>query len=229
LLALKEDVDGRAKEGMTISGCGAFSSPETPMIEDVELFRLEVPLRKPYKLAFGPVHHFDTILVRVIADGRAGFGEATILTGYTDEDIEGSWRLTQSLAGSLCGLSLPAAKAALADAFPRVPFTATAFTTAIEWCEGSALPDVPTSTEVLILAGIEETTAPGLEAGIERHLAAGFRALKVKVGFDPDLDAARVKSIQRVVGGRARLRSMRTRAFVRASMPVRAQRRSRGD
>jgi L-alanine-DL-glutamate epimerase-like enolase superfamily enzyme len=176
------------------------------MIEDVELFRLEVPLRKPYKLAFGPVHHFDTILVRVIADGRAGFGEATILTGYTDEDIEGGWRLAQSLAGGLPGLSLPAAKATLADRFTRAPFTATAFTTAIEMCEGSALLDVPTSTEVLVLAGIEETTAPGLEAEIERLLAAGFRTLKVKVGFDPDLDAARVRSIQRLVRGRAQLR-----------------------
>jgi L-Ala-D/L-Glu epimerase len=176
------------------------------MIEDVELYRLEVPLKQPYKLAFGPVHHFDTILVRMIAEGRAGYGEATILTGYTDEEIDGSWRLAQSLAAGLPGTSCAAAKAAIAESFLHAPFTVTALTTAIEMCEGSPVLDIAAPTEVLLLAAIEATDMPGIELEIERHLEAGFRTLKVKVGFDPDKDAARVAGIQRLVGGRAQLR-----------------------
>jgi L-Ala-D/L-Glu epimerase len=176
------------------------------MIEEVQLFRLEVPLSKPYKLSFGPLHHFDTVLVCMIADGRSGYGEATILANYTDEDIETSWRLAQSLATALPGLSCSAAKATIANSFQGAPFTATALTTAIEMCEGNALLDIANPTEVLLLAGVEETTMPGLQAEIERHLAAGFRTLKVKVGFDADKDAARVREIQNLVSGRAQLR-----------------------
>ena len=131
------------------------------MIEDVQLHRLEVPLSRPYKLSFGPVHHFDTILVRMIADGREGFGEATILTGYTDEEIDGSWRLAQALAAGLPGLSCEAAKAAVASAFDRAPFTVTALTTAIEMCEESPFLAITAPTTVSLLAAIEETAKPG--------------------------------------------------------------------
>lgn len=176
------------------------------MIEDVEVYRLEVPLKRSYKLAFGPVHHFDTILVRVIANGRAGYGEATILTGYTDEEIGESWRLAQSLAERLLGLGAAAAKADLAQIFPTAPFTATALTTAIEMCEGSPFLDIRAPTEVLVLGAIESTEMPAIESEIEGLIAVGYRTLKVKVGFDPDKDAVRVAGIQRLVGGRAQLR-----------------------
>jgi L-alanine-DL-glutamate epimerase-like enolase superfamily enzyme len=54
----------------------------------IRVTRLRVPLEAPYRLAFGPVEHFDTIVVECEArDGRAGVGEATVLTGYTDETI----------------------------------------------------------------------------------------------------------------------------------------------
>lgn len=185
------------------------------MIEELRLFRLKVPLTKPYKLAFGPVSHFDTILVHVAADGRIGWGEATILTGYTDEDIDGSWQLARSLAEGLPGLSCVAAKTALADAFRRAPFTVTSLTTAIEMCEGSSLLDVAAPTEVLLLAAIEATDLPAVEIEIERHVAAGFRTLKVKVGFDPEQDAARVAAIQRLVRGRAELRIDANQGYTR--------------
>lgn len=53
------------------------------MIDDIVLRLLRIPLRTPYKLAFGPVTYFDAILAHV----RTGVGEATILTGYNGETI----------------------------------------------------------------------------------------------------------------------------------------------
>lgn len=176
------------------------------MIEDVELRRLEVPLKRPYKLAFGPLHHFDTILVRVIADGRAGYGEATILTGYTDEEIGASWRLAEFLGERLPGLGVARAKADVAQAFSKAPFTATALTTAIEMCEGSPFLDIPEPAQVLLLGAIESTEMAEIESEVDGLVAAGYRTLKVKVGFDPDRDAARVAGIQHLVRGRAQLR-----------------------
>jgi L-Ala-D/L-Glu epimerase / N-acetyl-D-glutamate racemase len=176
------------------------------MIEDVELRRLEVPLKRPYKLAFGPVHHFDTILVRVIADGRAGYGEATILTGYTDEEIGESWRLANVLAERLRGLGIAAAKTEIAQVFVKAPFTATALTTAMEMCEGCPFLDISEPEQVLLLGAIESTEMTEIESEVDGLVAAGYRTLKVKVGFDPEKDAARVGGIQRIVRGRAQLR-----------------------
>lgn len=75
------------------------------MIDAIDVHLLAVPLTTPYKLAFGPVDHYDTIIVELAAaDGRRGFGEATLLTGYTDETLAGSWPLARELARDLTGL-----------------------------------------------------------------------------------------------------------------------------
>jgi L-alanine-DL-glutamate epimerase-like enolase superfamily enzyme len=48
--------------------------------------------------------------------------------------------------------------------------------------------------------------APDIESEIEALLDAGFRTVKVKVGFDPERDSARVRIIQRALAGRAQIR-----------------------
>lgn len=67
--------------------------------EAIRLTRLRIPLKAPYRLSFGPVEHFDTIVVECESqEGRAGLGEATVLTGYTEETIEASWRTAGEIA-----------------------------------------------------------------------------------------------------------------------------------
>jgi len=74
------------------------------VVERLRLHRLEVPLASPYKLSFGPVTKFDTILVEAQdSDGRIGLGEATLLTGYTDETVAGAWELMQGIAAGFPG------------------------------------------------------------------------------------------------------------------------------
>ena len=63
-----------------------------------------MPLKTPYKLVFGNVEAFDTLLVTAtLADGRTGVGEATILTGYTEETLEQCWRAARAIGGELPG------------------------------------------------------------------------------------------------------------------------------
>ncbi|MEX0693401.1 MAG: hypothetical protein WD075_03055, partial [Rhodospirillales bacterium] len=83
----------------------------TRRIAEIRLERLSIPLTIPYKLSFGPVTDFDTVMVEIIdTDGRSGFGEATILTGYTPETINGCWQSMQQIAQSLPGETFEAAK-----------------------------------------------------------------------------------------------------------------------
>ena len=176
------------------------------MIEEIHLYRLRLPLKEPYKLALGAVTNFDTILARVILGSREGWGEATILTGYTSETIEGSWVRAEALGPNLLGLSTEAAKARTERDLADAPFTATAFVSAIEMAEGHPLLDVPQPQSVPLLAGINATDSAGIEREIEAAIAKGFATLKLKVGFDVTSDLERIAFIQRCNRGRARLR-----------------------
>lgn len=173
----------------------------------IDLFRLRVPLTAPYKLAFGPVEHFDTIIVEcIMQDGARGLGEATVLTGYTDETIEDSWQAARALAEELVALDADAAMRCVRRILPERPFTATAFGTALEMTAGSAHLRLERETAVPILAVLGASGEDALRAEIEALLGAGYRTLKLKVGFDADADSAKVALVQRLARGRAMIR-----------------------
>ena len=177
------------------------------------LYRLEVPLDTPYKLAFGPVTRFDTILVEAQDDdGRIGLGEATLLTGYTDETIDGAWELMQRLAAGFPGLAPERCVELAAGVVEAAPFAATGLTTAMEMLQSSSWLRVNEATRVPLLGVVNGSEARELEVEVARLLDEGFGTLKVKVGFDADQDARRVRLIQRIVAGRCLLRSTPTRA-----------------
>lgn len=176
------------------------------MIDAIALRLLRLPLKEPYKLALGTVTDFDTILAQVSAGARTGVGEATILTGYTDETVGTSWALAVETAGNLPGISSEAAKAAVMSGLDDAPFTATALTTAIEMLEGHPALQLEQSAQVPLLAGINATDEDGIEDEIERAVAAGFGTLKLKVGFDVESDLQRMRFIQDCNSGRAQLR-----------------------
>ncbi|MEK7246220.1 MAG: enolase C-terminal domain-like protein, partial [Pseudomonadota bacterium] len=156
--------------------------------------------------AFGAVTQFDSILVQATLDAGEGIGEATILSGYTDETIESAWARAKAFAGRLPGLAPDEAKTLAATELTDAPFTATAFITAIEMAEGHPLLAIDTPAVVPLLAGINATDPAGIERETETALRDGYRTLKIKVGFDPDKDLDRVRFIQRLNAGRARLR-----------------------
>lgn len=167
---------------------------------------LRLPLVTPYKLAFGPVEALDTMIVRVaLDDGAEGFGEATLLTGYTDETIEGTWaKAAEILAAARSGsFDLDGTLDAL-DA--THPFLTTAFRTAEEMARGSARLLLEAPARVPILGLLQGETAAQLAAEADKLLERGYATLKVKVGFEPAGDARMVAMAQRAVAGRARIR-----------------------
>lgn len=175
-------------------------------LDRIVVHRLRVPLTVPYKLAFGPVEHFDTIICEVIdRDGKSGFGEATILTGYTDETIDDSWRAAQELAAGLA-VDGDRARQRVAEVGVKLPFTATAFGTAFEMLAGSLLLDLAADTAVPLVGLLNAKDEAAMEAEVPRLLEAGYRTIKVKVGFDVGDDIALVAAAQKVVRGRAALR-----------------------
>jgi L-Ala-D/L-Glu epimerase / N-acetyl-D-glutamate racemase len=175
-------------------------------IESIHLSKLQIPLSQPYKLAFRDVGWFDTLLVQATVDGHKGLGEATILNGYTDETVEGSWALATSLSGTLCGRSTEEACRHIEELRRTAPFTATAFYTAIEMAIGHPALNREMRTAVPILHGLNAVDPAGIERELEGALSAGYGTLKIKVGFDLEDDLKRMYLIQRLNRGRAKLR-----------------------
>ena len=176
-------------------------------LDRIELRRLEVPLRVPYKLAFGPVRHFDTLHVEVRdAEGASGCGEATVLTGYTDETVEGAWANLRRWADEVAGLAPEEAKSRLLARVAEAPFAVTGLVSALEMmaCDPLLEADAAAAVPMLGLLNAEEPAAIARE--VDALIEKGFRTLKVKVGFDVAADAARVREIQRIVAGRVMLR-----------------------
>lgn len=182
-------------------------------LDRITVYRLRVPLAVPYRLVFGAVEHFDTIIAEVVdREGKAGFGEATILTGYTDETIEDSWRAAKQFAGSLAAPGGQAGRQ-IAELGVKFPFTATAFGTALEMLEGSALLNLPADAAVPLVGLLNAKDEASMHAEFEQLLKSGYRTIKVKVGFDLAKDITLLRTFQKVVNGRASIRLDANQAF----------------
>ena len=185
-------------------------------IDRIELHRLRVPLATPYKLAFGPVTHFDTIIVEMRdSEGNEGLGEATLLTGYTDETIDGAWAFMQTVAASVGGRETGAIGQMLAAHVGANPFAATAIRSAAEMLQGCPLLHVSGPTPVPLLGLLNAMDEARIPAEVDALIGAGFRTLKIKVGFDASADARRVRFIQEIVGPRASLRLDANQGYAR--------------
>ena len=163
--------------------------------------RLRCPLKSPYKLSFGAIEAFDTLLVTARYGGVTGYGEATVLTGYTEETIDGSWALACDLIARNEAPSVAEVLAAADRLTAEAPFTATAFRTAIEMAAGHPLLVGETEKRVPMLAIVNASTEREIAAEIRARLKDGYRTLKIKAGFDLEPDLARVRFIQGLVAG----------------------------
>ena len=166
---------------------------------------LRLPLVTPYKLAFGPVEALDTVIVQVESGDSTGFGEATLLTGYTDETLGETWAKTEALVQATRSSHFNLV-AALERLDAKHPFLTTAFRTALEMAANDPRLALPAPARVPILGLLQGNSAAEMEREADRLVGEGYETVKVKVGFDPASDAQVVAWAQRAVAGRARIR-----------------------
>lgn len=173
-------------------------------MEQLDAYRIVVPLRTPYRTATTRLTHRDVVLVAVRSGPLTGWGEAAPVPGYSPVSTDDVWDEIETLGRSVPGppaldtVSGPvraAVRGAVADLGARVakrPLWETL------GCTGSPVP----MTAVIGIPATADALAQAVAAGA----AAGLRSFKIKVrpGWDVEpLTAARSAAPDAILGADA--------------------------
>jgi o-succinylbenzoate synthase len=166
------------------------------LISGVMAYRIRLPLTRPYHLSFGSLQTYDSLFVRIQADGEEGFGEATDCPGYFMQGLSDAWEFICAHGPELPGKDPGVALRSFIDSDHHRSFAATPTLTALEsliWQSG----EKTTGSQHIPLLGIVQGETPGqLIADAQRLLECGYRTLKLKVGFSVSEDLGRVRHLQ---------------------------------
>lgn len=185
-------------------------------ITSINLRWLRLPLVVPYRLSYRTFEAFEPFYVEIrTEDGAVGFGDGHVSPGSSAETREGGWAFSRALAEALVGLPAAEAKRLVDSRWAESKVAASAFATALEVLEGTALIDLRERVALPLLVPVNATALDAIPGEIEALLERGFRTFKVKVGKDVAADLERVAAIQAAARGRATLRLDANRAFDR--------------
>jgi O-succinylbenzoate synthase len=177
-------------------------------VESVELFLIELPLVRPFRVSFGTSTGKQCVLARVRVDGVDGWGECVAddgFPGFSGEWNEGVWVLLRDvlgpalLAADEVGSDTveetlrfvrgnPMAKATLINAVLDTELRA-AGTSLVSWLGADRR-----AVQCGVSIGIADTTDE-LRARVDEHLEQGY--LRIKLKIMPGIDVERVTAIRR--------------------------------
>jgi L-alanine-DL-glutamate epimerase-like enolase superfamily enzyme len=184
---------------------------EALSVSAVRAYRLEIPLRSGYEVAYASFGAIENLVVRLETDsGLTGWGCAAPDAHVTGETIEGN---LDALREVLVPALRPSGKSTVeellrevAEAAPKDPAARAAVDLALHdlWGKqrgvsvqallGGTGRGIPTSITIGIM-NVEDTSTAAAE-----RLAQGFEILKIKGGCDPEEDIGRVRAVRRAHG-----------------------------
>ena len=174
------------------------------VVEGIEIRRMEIPLVRPYRLSFGTLEHYDTILCEVRMGGRVYRGETTTLPGYSHETVQKAWSFTCQWAKKIMGLAVGDALDLIQTAGAADPFCAIGLTSALEGCHPAFDRLEPGSLKAVSALMESEPEKIGQEAG--ELIRKGYATLKLKVGTNMEDNLRRTAAVLESIPAEARLR-----------------------
>ncbi|MCP3804311.1 o-succinylbenzoate synthase [Allokutzneria sp. A3M-2-11 16] len=176
-------------------------------LEGVELRRIKMPLRTPFRTSFGTEHERDVLLLRAVTTESEGWGECVAMSSplYSAEYVSGAASVIKRFllpALTSCDAAQasqamsrfkghPMAKAAVEMALLDAQLRASgmSFGTYL----GAVRSRVPAGVSVGIAPDI-----PSLLSTVEGFLAAGYQRIKLKI--EPGWDVAPVRAVRAQFG-----------------------------
>lgn len=181
-------------------------------IAKIACIPVDIPYRKTFRISGGGADVNRNVLVKVVTDdGLSGVGEATPFPAYSEE-TQGTVLhiIREVLAPALLGQDprdLDRLDAIMEDAIEGHPFAKGGLSLALYDLAGKAMgvpvyqllggkrmDRVPFNATVGI-APLEEMVADAVAL-----VQAGFRDIKIKIGYDLQTDLARLRAIRQAVG-----------------------------
>jgi L-Ala-D/L-Glu epimerase len=182
-----------------------------PIITSTDIKPLRAPLLQPFRTSLGVHEALENILFSVtLNNGIQGYGEAAIAPHITGETVKATFRNLEK-ARVLCegrkveyfeqisehlhqvfpknAAAIAAVETALLDAFTRdkkIPL----------WRYFGTSARVLKSDITLVLCDLKET-----QRSVKKFYGWGFRAFKVKIGHDLDLDLKRLLAVKKLAPG----------------------------
>lgn len=184
---------------------------EAMKIREIQIGKVSIPLKKPFKTALRQVNSAEDIIIKVVTDtGEIGYGNApptAVITGDSQDSIVGAIRYT--IGPKLIGMdvdNLEGIMTAIDTAMLNNSSAKAALDIAVYDLFGK-LHGIPLYK---LFGGYSNTMVTDLTISVnepeemvrdsQEAVAAGYRALKLKVGTDAVLDIQRVKAIRAAVG-----------------------------
>ena len=211
-------------------------------IARVEIIPVKLPLTEPFVISYGTFPDVLSVLVRLSTrDGHAGWGEATpdpLVTGETWQST--AVALRDDLAPALIGRDARDREAALDCLDARVagvPAAKAALDIALHDLLGrvSGLPvwallGGRSKPHLTISRVVSMKTPDAMARDAERHVADGFRTVKIKVGdpANPRLDVARIAAVREAIGQEIGLKIDVNQGWKTAGVAIAAVRASQG-
>lgn len=176
-------------------------------IREIELFLVELPLVRPFRVSFGTSTGKQCVIARVATDDAEGWGECVADDGYpgfSGEWNEGVWTLLRDVLGPALLTAPDVTAETVENVFRFVRGNPMAKATLID-----AVVDVMLRAEgrslSSYLGGDRETVACGVSIGIadtldelraqvDEHVAQGYQRIKLKIM--PGVDVERVQTIR---------------------------------
>lgn len=148
-------------------------------IESIEILEVELPLRIPYRLPYGPVTKLNSLVLYLRdSDGCEGWGESTPLPGYSATTYDQALKTHCELAARAVGQ----APEDIATFFEGDGFLWTGLASALESRDDTwpgMLPEIP------LIALVQESSALNIREKLHTLRQAGYRTFKMKVGILP--------------------------------------------
>ena len=163
------------------------------MSVELTIFKCQIPLAKPYHLAFTKVTQFDSFFCRLTTNAGDFWGETTALPGY-------SWETPQSIWNNISRWtqvnSLNDIKSALNFGAYENPFAASCISTAIEKSDGAL---IPKAVKIPLVGIISSANNAEIEQQLSSQIDSGFKTIKVKVQGNLAVDMPKLEFIQSIL------------------------------
>lgn len=192
-------------------------SSSTLTIQQVELYKLFIPLKEPFVISLGPIYNAENLLVVIrTKEGITGYGECSPFMSINGESVDTCFVVGQYFAKLLKGKNALAIEDCVV-AMDRLIYGNTSIKSAFDM----ALYDIASQHAGVplyqFLGGKNNKTIITdytVSIGDPQKMAAdavkikeeGYPAIKIKLGNNGKLDVVRIKAIREAVGNEIPLR-----------------------